>query len=111
MNDNFYIIADFIDGMCSHREYHAQFVTPLLKSCVLKRFNIDFLKKKYAEDASFSGIRAIYWDGIVAEYLARMSDNGIMEMHNELHMRNDFFSTGGMISVAKEAAIQLVNGE
>jgi len=111
MNGDFYILADVCDGTCTHREYYSQFVTPLLKQCVLKRFNIDFLKKKYAEDTTFSGIGLLYWDGIVSEYLARMNDNQLKELRNECKIRGNFYSTGGMISVAKEAAIQLVNGE
>lgn len=111
MNDNFYIIADFIDGICSHREYHAQFVTPILKSCVLKRFNINFLKKKYTEDATFSGIGLLYWDEIVSDYLARIGNDAVGELYNEFSIRGDFYTTSGMIRVAKESAIQLVNGE
>lgn len=111
MSNDFYILADVCDGTCTHREYYSQFVTPLLKQCVLKRFNIDFLKKKYVEDNTFSGIASIYWDGIVATYLAKMSDNDISNMHKKLTIRGDFYSMGGSINVVKEAAIQLVNGE
>jgi len=88
---------DYINGVCTHREYYSQFVTERVRRTVKERFTPQLLKTCFATDEHFNNIPLHKWD-ILATHLVSA------ECFKE---HGDFVSKAGLVCIAKEAARQI----
>ncbi len=94
-----YLAAD--RGTGAHRKYYAQLVTPGLLRLVESAFTIKRLKEAYAKDEHFNSIPLIQWDNLSSIISMNVSSSKIKEL-------GDYWTLSGLVCVAKEAALQLV---
>jgi hypothetical protein len=89
---------EYMNKACTHREYHGQFVTPRIKSYVLRKFGIDRLTQ--STDPHLNDIPLREW--------------GILNFRADLFKKADLKAAGEHYSIAfevcvlKEAARQLI---
>ena len=84
-----------MDGICSHREYYAQFVTSQTTHYVARQIGVE--KIKASTDPHLNDIPIAKWDSI-PHYL-----DG-----SKLKEAGDYLTDAGWVCIAKEAARQLV---
>jgi hypothetical protein len=77
---------------CTHREYHGQFVTPRIKSYVLRKFGIDRLTQ--STDPHLNDIPLREWE--------------MLDFRADFKAAGDYHTIAGEVCVLKEAARQLI---
>lgn len=90
-----YTRNDYIKGICSHRQYYAQFVTKEAKAEVLNIIGINKILK--SKDESFNDIPLYKWDSIILPYKSK----------ELLQKAGDFYSLAGQVCILKEIAKQI----
>lgn len=86
---------DYMNGVCSHREYYAQFVDSEIKGRV--RFLLPQIEA--SEDEHLNDIPLKVWDNISADYTG---------VGRKLKEADDYLTKAGWVCIVKEAARQLV---
>lgn len=88
--------SEYLDKVCTHREYWAQFVTPYIKRLVETRFGSRLLSSR---DPHFNDIPLDEWDRINTPSLFAIDENGDGKR---------FYSLSNGTCIMKEAATQIV---
>ena len=90
---------EYMDHVCSHREYYAQYVTEGLKKQVL--FNIPISELEKSKDEHLNDVELKRWDNVPMPYSVstQMKENG------------DYLTQAGIVCIAKEAARQILEGD
>lgn len=88
--------ADYMNHKCTHREYHAQFVTDELKARVQSRIGLDQLLR--SKDEHLNDIPLKIWDSIKAPAgtIAKLEEAGT------------YLTLATQVCIAKEAAQQII---
>lgn len=89
---------DYMSGKNTHREYYAQFVTEQTKAVVARSIGLKAIKKSV--DPHFNDIPLVKWDILVGAIGASFPGS-LMEQ------AGDYYTLGGAVCIAKEAAQQL----
>ncbi len=90
---------DYLAGKCTHREYYAQFVTAAVLGRVASRIGLDRIRK--SQDQHLNDIPLSKWDAL-------FQDACPADVNRMMREAGDFPTLAGMVSLAKEAARQLV---
>lgn len=62
-----YTRKDYMDKKCTHEEYYAQFVTPVTKQAVARRFDMKLLVSAFKEDKNLNNLGGNSpWDDLAA---------------------------------------------
>ena len=90
--------ADYMNHVCTHREYYGQFVTPSIKQVVLSRIGTkEYIKGKLVDDKNMNNIPLTLWDNLPGPI-------GINKAMKEV---GDYFTLSGKVCIYKEAARQI----
>jgi len=95
MNKIKYTRADYLNNLCSHRQYYAQFVTESIKGLVKRYIGIDKLLK--SKDKHLNDIPLNLWDNLP-----------IFGVSEKLKARGDYLTLSNKVCIYKEAAKQLI---
>lgn len=91
---------DYMAGNCTHREYHAQFVTNLIKKTVKTVIGLD--KLLASTDKYLNDIPLRRWDILAANpYL-------FTGLSKQMKLCNDYPTQAGLVCILKEAAKQII---
>lgn len=90
----------YMDGLCDHRRYYAQFVNNGIFRMVERRFTAERLVR-CSDQANFNTIPLHQWDQLET-VVARMVDRQLMKAAGE------GWSLGTAVCILKEAARQVV---
>lgn len=94
-----YTRKDYMNHVCDHRQYYAQFVTLAVRSVVTNAIGLKVLQS--SKDEHLNDIPLAKWDSI-----ARVCET---DMRRSLKESKDFYSLGSGVCIAKEAARQLLD--
>ena len=94
MDDGSFTRKDYLNKVCTHREYYAQFVIPPTMHQVLWVIGGDDIRA--STDRSFNDIRLERWD--------RATIN--LPVGGDIKAAGDYWTLAGLVCVAKEAARQ-----
>lgn len=93
---------NYIDGLCTHREYYKQFVN----NAVLARVAIDIGRSRIYDTFdpnSFEDIPLEEWDKVAQ----RLALGGCFYLNKVFLELDDFRTQAGLVCIAKEAARQI----
>jgi len=94
-----YTHEDYLNKVCTHRQYYAQFVTQGQKNRVLNQIGLDKLLK--SEDEHLNDIPLKQWDNIGLS----------MVPANLLKEHGDSYTLAVSVCINKEAAKQIIEGQ
>lgn len=89
---------DYLNGVCNHREYYSQFVTPQIISMVSGTFSLDRLQNAYEIDSHFNNIPLAEFDWLPL-------GNDSVKLMKEA---GDYLTMAGKVCILKEAALQAI---
>jgi hypothetical protein len=91
---------DYLNKVCAHREYYAQFVNNRIVTEVGNFIGVDLIKKAISEnDTNLNAIPLNRWDAIGKNLASRMYLN--------FRQLGDIPTLSGGVCIAKEAARQI----
>lgn len=92
--------SDYMRGLCSHRQYYAQFVTPYIKGSVRDVIGLDRLMS--STDEHLNDIPLHRWDRLSGALRV------VLSIPNEYGDGKRYYSLGGGVCILKEAARQII---
>jgi hypothetical protein len=93
-----YTRPEYLAGLCSHRDYYAQFVTEGTRRAVARTLTLTRLKR--STDPDFNDIPLTHWDAVPKEVNSEA-----------IKKARDYLTQVGWVCIAKEAATQLLEKE
>jgi len=102
-----YMAVSLEEQPAAHRQYYAQFVTPMIKQLVLTHFDSATLVKSYKRDAFFNTSLTPMkeWD-LLGSCVGYKKD-----IVQKLKECGDYLTQAGWVCILKEAARQIVEEE
>lgn len=94
---------DYMNGHCTHREYYAQFVTPVTKSMVNNVINLSEVTNEKEFKALCKKLGLKVWDSLAGLLMINPS--------SKIRELGDIPSICGMVCTLKESALQLVEDQ
>lgn len=92
--------VDYLAKRCTHREYYAQFVTPEIRSAVLRAFPLKRLRET-SDQKNLNSIPLNQWDLLAGGYSTQLCATKLREA-------GDGCSLASSVCIPKEAAKQLI---
>jgi len=89
-----YTRKDYLNGLCTHKQYYAQFVTPQVRNAVLTRIGRERLVA--SDDEHLNDISLQTWDSLPQPASGKLRELG------------DFITKAGAVCIYKEAARQIL---